>query len=57
MPFLPPNQQRQSTEGTAAYTQVNSPGDSAEPEVESDVYDCLQCFDAVGWAAGRASGL
>ena len=21
------------------------------------VYLCLQCFDAVGWAAGRASGL
>jgi len=21
------------------------------------VYSCLQCFDAVGWAAGRASGL
>jgi len=21
------------------------------------VYDCLQCFDTVGWAAGRASGL
>jgi len=21
------------------------------------VYGCLQCFDAVGWAAGRASGL
>jgi len=20
-------------------------------------YKCLQCFDAVGWAAGRASGL
>jgi len=20
-------------------------------------YDCLQCFDAVGWTAGRASGL
>jgi len=20
-------------------------------------FDCLQCFDAVGWAAGRASGL
>ena len=19
--------------------------------------ECLQCFDAVGWAAGRASGL
>jgi len=23
----------------------------------SPVCDCLQCFDAVGWAAGRASGL
>ena len=21
------------------------------------IYICLQCFDAVGWAAGRASGL
>jgi len=21
------------------------------------LYDCLQCFDAVGWVAGRASGL
>jgi len=21
------------------------------------VYYCLQCFDAVGWVAGRASGL
>ena len=21
------------------------------------IYKCLQCFDAVGWAAGRASGL
>jgi len=21
------------------------------------VFVCLQCFDAVGWAAGRASGL
>ena len=21
------------------------------------IYMCLQCFDAVGWAAGRASGL
>ena len=20
-------------------------------------FSCLQCFDAVGWAAGRASGL
>jgi len=22
-----------------------------------EVWACLQCFDAVGWAAGRASGL
>jgi len=22
-----------------------------------DKWPCLQCFDAVGWAAGRASGL
>jgi len=22
-----------------------------------DSFSCLQCFDAVGWAAGRASGL
>ena len=21
------------------------------------LYECLQCFDAVGWAAGRASDL
>ena len=21
------------------------------------IYQCLQCFDAVGWAAGRASDL
>jgi len=25
--------------------------------VERDCYLCLQYFDAVGWAAGRASGL
>ena len=25
--------------------------------IMSTVYFCLQCFDAVGWAAGRASGL
>jgi len=25
--------------------------------VWSKVQTCLQCFDAVGWAAGRASGL
>jgi len=34
MPFLPPNQQRKSTEGKST-----------------------EGFDAVGWAAGRASGL
>ena len=25
--------------------------------VVSESTKCLQCFDAVGWAAGRASGL
>ena len=24
---------------------------------QSTVFICLQCFDTVGWAAGRASGL
>jgi len=38
IPFLTPNQQRQSTEGKFSLL-------------------LLQCFDAVGWAAGRASGL
>jgi len=27
------------------------------PHSSSSVVYCLQCFDAVGWAAGRASGL
>ena len=27
------------------------------PSVHIDSIVCLQCFDAVGWAAGRASGL
>jgi len=26
------------------------------PPIEN-VWGCLQCFDSVGWAAGRASGL
>ena len=26
-------------------------------EVKAATTNCLQCFDAVGWAAGRASGL
>ena len=26
-------------------------------EYYSTKYECLQCFDAVGWVAGRASGL
>ena len=25
--------------------------------LDIDNLQCLQCFDAVGWAAGRASGL
>jgi len=27
------------------------------PKLRLFKYACLQCFDAVGWAAGRASGL
>jgi len=27
------------------------------PYMCGDLTICLQCFDAVGWAAGRASGL
>ena len=25
--------------------------------ISLSLYQCLQCFDAVGWVAGRASGL
>jgi len=39
MPFLPPNQQRQSTEG------------------KTNKFIIAQCFDTVGWVAGRASSL
>jgi len=46
MLFLAPNQQRQSSEG--------SEGSGTELYY---MHVCLQCFDAVGWAAGRASGL
>jgi len=35
--------------------QVGEEGDAAECYVS--IVICLQCFDAVGWAAGRASGL
>jgi len=56
MAFLPPNQQRQSTEGTIwRYTNtfiINII--ILRGFVECN---CLQCFDTVGWAAGRASGL
>jgi len=52
MPFLPPNQQRQSTEGIIVIA-------TAEIVVLAVVVQMhsLQCFDAVGWVAGRASGL
>jgi len=42
------------------------PGNKPKPFSDADVIInlaeteqavCLQCFDAVGWAAGRASGL
>ena len=29
----------------------------AKSAILTYVFNCLQCFDAVGWAAGRASGL
>jgi len=29
----------------------------ASKQLSDEVLVCLQCFDAVGWAAGRASGL
>jgi len=45
MPFLLPNQQHQSTEGTGTFIALMK------------CYCRLQCSDAVGWAAGRASGL
>jgi len=50
MPFLPPNQQRQSTEGiqhgfdTAAYTQTDPPMNSTGPGAESDIYDYFVLF-------------
>ena len=31
--------------------------DKIKPDICGYVNLCLQCFDAVGWAAGRASGL
>jgi len=42
--FLTPNQQCQSTEGNAIFVHILR-------------YAMTQWFDAVGWAAGRASGL
>jgi len=41
MPFLPPNQQRQSTEGTAVFT----------------IFLLVAFSALVGWASERASGL
>ena len=35
----------------------DSPGKRAVKRVCVCVEGCLQCFDAVGWAAGRESGL
>jgi len=42
------------------FTVVLLYGDGAGNTVEensSKCASCLQCFDTVGWAAGRASGL
>jgi len=61
MAFLPPNQQLQSTEGyyTSTYNKYMAVGKYCAVViiVISQSIQCLQCFDAVGWAAGRASGL
>ena len=69
MPFLPPNQQRQSTEGTKqTYTNAckiyrsQSCARCYKPDKALNMQllaekNCLQCFDAAGWVAGRASGL
>jgi len=45
MLFLPPNQQRQSTEGSLTFLFFFLH------------WFGLQCFDTVGWASGRVSGL
>jgi len=53
MPFLPPNQQRQSTEGIRYnVTIVTLCGLTIQALTIR-----LQCFDIVGWASGRAPGL
>ena len=76
MPFLLPNQQRQSTEGQSKLYHQNiyicwyvrfrwHQSDvmsifRRQQRFFSAVFadrKCLQWFDAVGWAAGRASGL
>jgi len=59
MPFLPPNQQRQSNEGSifVSYT-IHNHYDSIYAVMKYPGHVCcIQCFDAVGWAAGMESGL
>ena len=51
--FLTPNQQCQSTESVLLAPVLL--GHIMRQLLRCSV--CLQCFDAVGWAAGRASGL
>jgi len=70
MPFLPPNQQRQSTEGQ--FISIIILAEKSAPAKNFHFFTkwskkyitctsrlqlTLQCFDAVGWVAGRASGL
>ena len=49
--------------GTDRWTQMEGWSDRQTPQTLYDTFtvyyvdQCLQCFDAVGWAAGRASGL
>jgi len=36
---------------------MNGAGASNTVEENSSVFSLIQCFDTVGWAAGRASGM
>ena len=54
-PFLTPIHQRNMTLLTLLCVYMN--GKYLWSLIATVFQKCLQCFDAVGWAAGRASGL
>jgi len=64
MPFLPSNQQCQSTEGDINVIQkyksslkfiLHNADDIIQLAYINVMDNCLQSFDAVGWTAGRVS--